>query len=230
MSTETTVAAAEAVRVGDEIRFDSERRWWTVRDRDDRYIVATRQQAFAPKGDLLYTVIDLVGWLDHKYNGAGNGVVRSSLNALGGGWDIGPDGAGAEKIIPSLRSGESELSNRRVMDVRSIERREVAPAVTLEDAAAVMTMWWDATTWLPFVESEACDITGPGHQDAEAFARLVTAYDRHATGDPEVAATTAADVSHRWVILHANGEEWEVRTVPDGTPRAIPVTTIWGVR
>jgi len=114
------------VKIGDRIRFDGDRYWWDVRDRDERYIVATRQQTFAPKGDLFYTVVDLTGWQDHKYNGAGNGVVRSSLNSLGGGWDIAPDGAGAEKIIPALVSGEWELSVRRVANVWSFEHR---PAV-----------------------------------------------------------------------------------------------------
>lgn len=123
MSTTAAPQTVETVEVGDQIRFDPDRPWWTVRDRDDRYIVATRQQPFAPKGDLLYTVVDLTGWQDYKYNGAGNGIVRSSLNTLGGGWNIGADGAGSEQIIPALRSGEWELSPRRVVNVRSTTKR-----------------------------------------------------------------------------------------------------------
>lgn len=123
MSSTAAPQTVETVEVGDQIRFDPDRPRWTVRDRDDRYIVATRQQPFAPKGDLLYTVVDLTGWQDYKYNGAGNGIVRSSLNTLGGSWNIGADGAGSEKIIPALRSGEWELSHRRVVNVRSITKR-----------------------------------------------------------------------------------------------------------
>lgn len=115
------------IEVGDRIRFTpyaTGKRWWTVRDRDDRFIVATMQAPFKPRGNLWYTVVDLTGWLDKSYNGAGGGIVRSSVNTLGGGWDIDADGSGAEQIIPALRSGEWELSQRRVADVWSIE---VAP-------------------------------------------------------------------------------------------------------
>lgn len=116
----------DAVQVGDRIRFSPGghgNRWWTVRARDERFIVATMQAPFAPKGDLWYTVVDLTGWQEKRYNGAGNGVVRSSLNTLGGGWDIGPNGEGCDGIIPALRSGEWELSHRRVMNVWSVEHR-----------------------------------------------------------------------------------------------------------
>jgi len=113
------------ITVGDRIRFDSHNGpyWWTVRDRDDRYIVATSQAPFRPKGELQYTVVDLTGWQDKRYNGAGNGVVRSSLNMLGGGWDLAADGGGTEEVIPALRAGDWELPHRRVVNVRAIERR-----------------------------------------------------------------------------------------------------------
>lgn len=114
---------AAKVAVGDKIRFDPNygTGWWDVRDRDERYIVATRQRRFQPKGNLEYTVVDLTGWQDYQYNGAGPGVVRSSLNTLGGGWDIDPDGKGAEEIIPSLRDDHWELSHRRIVSVAAIE-------------------------------------------------------------------------------------------------------------
>ena len=114
------------IEVGDKIRFapNGGRRWWTVRDRDDRFIVATCQAPFQPKGTLWYTVVDLTGWQDKRYNGAGNGIVRSSLNTLGGGWDL--DNDGAAEIIPGLTSGRWELSHRRVVNVWSIERRTPA--------------------------------------------------------------------------------------------------------
>lgn len=114
------------ISIGDQIRFDPNlgRNWWTVRDRDERYIVATAQAPFKPRGVLHYTVVDLTGWQDRVYNGAGNGIVRSSLNTLGGGWNIDADGKGAEEIIPALRSGEWEFSNRRVVSVHTIERAD----------------------------------------------------------------------------------------------------------
>lgn len=114
----------EDIKVGDKIRFSDHKerkRWWKVMDRDDRYIVAITQAPFMPKGDHWYTVVDLTGWANKHYNYAGNGPIRSSLNTLGGGWDIGPNGEGTELIIPALRSNEWEISNRRVLDVRGVE-------------------------------------------------------------------------------------------------------------
>lgn len=116
-------SAAPEIRVGDKIRFHPRggRRWWAVRARDDRFIVATAQAPFQSKGELWYTVVDLTGWQNKRYNGAGNGIVRSSLNTLGGGWDTSDDGLA--EIIPALRSGEWELSHRRVVSVWSIEHK-----------------------------------------------------------------------------------------------------------
>ena len=123
MSEQGRGGEGDAIRVGDKIRFEPRggRRWWTVRDRDERFIVATAQAPFQPKGELWYTIVDLTGWQEKRYNGAGNGVVRSSLNSLGGGWPT--DDESLAEIIPSLHSGEWELSHRRVANVWSIERR-----------------------------------------------------------------------------------------------------------
>ena len=116
----------DTVRVGDRVRFapgGHANRWWTVRARDERFIVATMQAPFQPKGTLWYTVVDLIGWQVKQGHGAGNGVVRSSLNTLGGGWDLGPNGEGCAQIIDGLRSGHWELSHRRVINVSSIEHK-----------------------------------------------------------------------------------------------------------
>lgn len=111
------------IKVGDRIRFTpgSGRNWWHVKARDERYIVAVQQAPFKPKGELLYTVVDLVGWQNKRRNGAGHGVVRSSLNTLGGGYDVGDNGERCDEILTGLRSGEYELSHRRVMSVWDVE-------------------------------------------------------------------------------------------------------------
>lgn len=36
----------------------NEIRWWDVRAADDRFVILTRQRDFAPKGQLLYCIID----------------------------------------------------------------------------------------------------------------------------------------------------------------------------
>jgi hypothetical protein len=110
--------------VGDRIRFmpQAGNRWWTIRARDERYLVATQSALFKPQGHLWYAVVDLTGWQDRTYNGQGDGIVRSSLNTLGGGWDIGPDGEGCDEVLAAIASGEWELSHRRILRVDSIER------------------------------------------------------------------------------------------------------------
>jgi len=125
------------IEKGDRIRFTPENTvagWWKVVDRDNRYIVAIAQRPFKPKGEWLYTVVDLIGYQNQRYNGVGNGVVRSSLDTLGGGWGIGPNGEGAERIIPALRDGEWDISPRRLAKVWSIEKRQ--PAMRLRGEVA----------------------------------------------------------------------------------------------
>jgi hypothetical protein len=110
------------ITVGSRIRFDPQggNWWWTVRARNDRFIIATQQAPFLPKGKVQYTVVDLTGWT-YTYNGVRPGMVRSSLNTLGGGYDLGPDGEGCEQMLAELDAGTWELSRRRVMGVRQIQ-------------------------------------------------------------------------------------------------------------
>lgn len=115
-------ATLAGVAIGDRIRFTPgpQRVWWTVRARDDRYIVATSPAPFRPRGSLHYTVVDPTGWLTKRYNGAGHGIVRSSVNTLGGGWDLGPNAEGSDQLLDGLRTGPWELSYRRVVQVDSV--------------------------------------------------------------------------------------------------------------
>lgn len=105
------------ITIGDKIRFtpQNDKIWWTVQARDERFIIATRQAPFRPKGDEWYTVVDLTGWT-YTYNGVRPGVIRSYINVVGGGWDRGWDEA-----LRSLQSGEFEPSRRGVMAVDGIE-------------------------------------------------------------------------------------------------------------
>ena len=111
-----------AVEPGDRLRFwptgGMGARWWTVGAVDDRYVVATSTLPFG-QGPC-YTVVDLTGFADTTYNGQGNGVVRSSLNTLGGGWDLDEPDSGAT-ILAGLTSGEWELSHRRILRVDRVE-------------------------------------------------------------------------------------------------------------
>jgi hypothetical protein len=111
------------IKPGTRIRFDPQggKWWWTVKARDERFIIATQQEPFRPKGTLRYTVVDLTGWT-YTYNFVSPGIVRSSINLAGGGYGEGVfDVAECERMLEELRSGELELSTRRVRSVRAIE-------------------------------------------------------------------------------------------------------------
>jgi hypothetical protein len=118
-----------SLSVGDRVRFHPQRRnaYWIIRARDERFIVATRQAAFHPRGTLEYTVVDLTGWT-HEYNGVRAGIARSSINQIGGGYG---DGSYSDQqchlMLAELQEGTWELSVRRVVEVdgfttRALER------------------------------------------------------------------------------------------------------------
>lgn len=101
-------------------------------------------------------------------------------------------------------------------------------------AASELTMWFTETMWLPFIEDETGNITGPGHQDKEAFARLVNDYDQEVAGDldwAEQAHITHEDVSHAYatVFEDGTGEVW-FKPATSHSPGVVPITTVWGVR
>lgn len=113
-----------SIKVGDKLVFTpTSGRWpWTVRARNDRFIVATTPWPFKTKGTLAYTVVDLTGWQDKQRNGQGHGVVRSSLDIIGGGWGDGSyDDAQCQEILNALISGEWGLSHRRVLSVHQTD-------------------------------------------------------------------------------------------------------------
>lgn len=118
---------AAEVTVGDRIRPQPHggRTWWTVQARNERYLVATRPEPFASKGaGLQYTVIDLRSTMRH--NGAYPGVARSSLDTLGGGWDINPGSplGDCEAILRNLTDGDVSLSPRSIVQVTGLDVKQ----------------------------------------------------------------------------------------------------------
>ncbi|WP_181272802.1 hypothetical protein [Brevibacterium oceani] len=114
----------ETVAVGSKIRFTPHdtKRWWNVAARNPRYIIASRQAAFKPKGTDVYTVVDLTGWTFTR-NSVPPGVVRSSINLIGGGYDL-DDPNWALKMLNELQEGTLALSVRRAAEVRGFELKE----------------------------------------------------------------------------------------------------------
>lgn len=108
-------------QVGDKIRFvpQSGNRWWTIRALDDRYVIATAPAPFV-SDSLYYTVVDLNGWT-FAHDGVGHSIVRSSLNTLGGGYDVGPNGEKCGQMLKELNDHLWQLSHRRMVRVEGIE-------------------------------------------------------------------------------------------------------------
>ncbi len=125
MTTTEAMTDYADLAVGDQIRFDPQggNRWWAVLARNERFVVATYPAPFHTTR-LRYAVFVTDG-LGYVYNGQGPGPVRTSLDTLGGGWDVGPDGVYADEVITALETGEWGLSHRRLLNVDSVERKVV---------------------------------------------------------------------------------------------------------
>lgn len=89
---------------------------------------------------------------------------------------------------------------------------------------------YDDEHWFPFVEDENCNITGYGHRNRADFAAAVNAYDAVCMGEPiaEDDQWQPDVIGHAWVLVDADGER--LNHVAEGTPGAVPVTTLWGQR
>jgi len=107
----TTKEIAADLKVGDRVRINGNRLAWTITARNDQYVVAVRQAPFRPKGEHQYTIIT---YSEYRYNFVGPGFILTTVNTMGGGWDL--DGRvkeGSQEIIEALASGQWETSHRR---------------------------------------------------------------------------------------------------------------------
>ena len=93
------------------------------------------------------------------------------------------------------------------------------------------TMHYDADNTFPFYEDENADITGYGHQDPDEFAAEVNRYDTLCNGEPHPLDEqwSGEHVAHRWAVIDDADDEM-LHVVPQGTPGAFPITTLWGQR
>lgn len=93
--------------VGDKVKLDTDRRWWTVKAVTANFAALTRQAEFEPAGTLCYTVLD---WR--------NGV-RGPCNLIGQGWG---DGSYSEQecaeMLAEFESGDLEVSQRNWVPIR----------------------------------------------------------------------------------------------------------------
>jgi hypothetical protein len=95
---------------GDRIRFGLEpRRPYTVRATSEHFVVCTRQRDFAPKGDVVYTVID---WR--------NGI-RGPINVIGRSWDVRTDEQ-CQLLVDHLDAGRWTVSHRNRVQLDILER------------------------------------------------------------------------------------------------------------
>lgn len=99
------------LQIGDRVRINGNRLAWTITARNDDYIVAVRQAPFQPKGEHQYTIIT---HSDYRYNFVGPGLILTTVNTIGGGWDLyGRVDEGSRELVEALASGEWETSHRR---------------------------------------------------------------------------------------------------------------------
>lgn len=104
------------LQVGQKVKLDIDRRWWTVRAVTENFAALTRQAEFRPAGTNYYTVLD---WR--------NGV-RGPCNLIGQAFG---DGSYSEdqcaEMLDRFEGGDLEVSQRnwvplRVERVASVER------------------------------------------------------------------------------------------------------------
>jgi len=112
--------------------------------------------------------------------------------------------------------------------VTTTDRTFITDPVAARARLSQWTTWIDYPHWVPFVEDENANITGPGHQAPEAFVIAVFAYD-HANAPGHAEKHDPGEVQHQWALLEADEEGHAVPCAPDA-PGAVPITTIWGVR
>lgn len=115
----TTRDIVSGLAVGDRVRINGNRLTWTVTARNDDYVVAVRQAPFQPKGEHQYTIIT---HSDYRYNFVGPGLILTTVNTMGGGWDL--DGRveeGSRELVEALASGEWETSHRRRERLHKLE-------------------------------------------------------------------------------------------------------------
>lgn len=95
------------------------------------------------------------------------------------------------------------------------------------------SVWITETEAVAFAESEDGDITAAGHVDPKILRRQVERYWEITGGDLPFGdeRLSLEAIAHRWAIVHWTAEykdEWRADLVPEGTPGALPITTIWG--
>lgn len=90
--------AAEALKVGDRVRFEGERQArFKVRSRGERYIILTKPFNLHPRAKCLYTVIDLELGIRGTHDSYGHGCEGDEA---------------IERTLAALEAGEIEISAR----------------------------------------------------------------------------------------------------------------------
>lgn len=100
----------------DHVKFSGDRRWWTVREADERFVILTRQAEFKPKGTPVYTIIDWERGL------------RGPCDQIGQGWGVDePDGCAS--LLRALNY-QLEVWARLVAGEKSVVIDEVGVEVS----------------------------------------------------------------------------------------------------
>lgn len=98
------------MNLGQRVKLDSERRWWTVRGCAGEVVVLTRQAPFRRRGALEYSVVD---W---------RAGVRGPVNAIGQSWDVDTDEQ-CQELAELVRDGKWSVSVRNWLPIDVTEVR-----------------------------------------------------------------------------------------------------------
>ena len=98
---------ARPLVVGERLKFDGDRLWWTVRAVTEHFAALTRPAAFHPAGTRCYTVLD---WR--------NGV-RGPCDRIGQGWGDGSyTEAECAEMLTEFEAGDLEVSQRNWVPIK----------------------------------------------------------------------------------------------------------------
>lgn len=93
--------------VGQRVKMDTERWWWTVRSVSEHYAVVARQERFRMKGTECYSVLD---WR--------NGV-RGGVNMVFG-WPADVGESACSEMLAMFESGDLEVSQRNWAPIKNL--------------------------------------------------------------------------------------------------------------
>ena len=97
-------------KVGDKLKFAEEKQMYTIRARNDRYLVCTKP--FNPKRTVLYTIIDLIEGIRGT-----NDFILNPYN-----YELAED---CQQCLKDITSGEAKISSRNKIPLKIVPKEDI---------------------------------------------------------------------------------------------------------